>query len=118
MIDLDPYFKFKIGDTVRPKVHRPGYTRDGVRFTPQVMVVVERQLNQCYGGVQANYGCRTHTVGEGGLFTGGGGYSFIQALIPITEPELEAYELPPLTDEKPPRRPRVPEPTGDDNAAI
>lgn len=43
--ELDRFFKFKIGDWVRP-VGAP-------RYSP--LLVVERHLQQCHGGVQVHY---------------------------------------------------------------
>jgi hypothetical protein len=102
---LDLFFKFNIGDTVRPKVHQPGYLPNGTKFTPQMLVIVERALMECYGGVQAIYRCRAHTTQEGGILgpNYGGGYAFVSELIQLTEPELTAMPLPELSAEKPPR---------------
>lgn len=117
MSQLDPFFKFKIGDVLRPVIQRPGYTANGMKFSPQYMVVVERYLVECYGGIQATYRCRTHTSGGGGILTGGD-YSFLVELVALTEPELTLADLPPLTDEAPPPRARRTTTSGDDNAAI
>lgn len=118
MSDLDPFFKFNIGDIVRPTVQRFGYTREGHKFTPQMLVVVERFLIECYGGIQASYRLRTHTAFEiDGVLLSANGYSFVAELIELTEPELTAAELPELTPDSPaPRRRSAP--TGDPNATV
>jgi len=50
-------FKFEIGDTC---VH----TAVGTRHAKALLFIVERTLQQCPGGIQRHYGCRTVSVRE------------------------------------------------------
>jgi hypothetical protein len=101
---IDTFFKFKIGDVLRPKVQGPGYNRDGQRLNPQLMVVVERNLTECYGGIQANYFMRCHSTSSPGYFGSEAGYAFTIPLVQMTEPELMLAEDMGLTQERQPRK--------------
>jgi hypothetical protein len=101
---LDSIFKFKIGDVLRAVVQGPGYNREGQRLNPQRLVVVERLLQQCYGGVQCNYQLRAHSTANPGYFGSESGYSFSIPLIQLTEPELMLCEPLELTAERQPRK--------------
>jgi hypothetical protein len=111
MNGFDHIFKFKIGDEVRLKVHRPGYAANGAKFVPQICVVAERHMIECYGGVQLSYGLRIHSLQTTGTFSNDNGYNFLQGLIPVTEPELVPLEEMELSAERPePKRRRGPSP--------
>jgi hypothetical protein len=101
---LDSIFTFKIGDVVRPKAQEPGYNREGQRLSPQRLVIVERLLQQCYGGVQCNYLARAHSMANPGYFGSEAGYSFTLPLIQLTQPELMLAEPLGLTAERQPRK--------------
>lgn len=98
MSQLDTFFKFKIGDSVKPKVHMRGYDEEGRRHVAQLLVVVERWLIECHGGVQMQYMVRAHALAESYRMMG---YSFVPPLIQISEPELEEYPPNTLTPNKP-----------------
>ena len=100
MSKLDEFFKFKIGDVVRPIIQRPGYHADGRKVSPQFMQICERHLQECYGGIQAFYDCRVHTIttDNGFLDTT---YAFHLPYIKLSEPELVAYDLPELSETNP-----------------
>lgn len=98
MSKLDSFFAFQIGDFVRPKFHQPGFDSEGRRHIPQGMVIVERSLQECYGGIQANYGCRVHSVmGEWREKQ----YAFSDKLFAFTEPELAVLEPRELSESNP-----------------
>lgn len=101
MSELDPFFKFKIGDSVRPRVHRPGYDIDRRKYAAQELVILERWLHECYGGIQANYLVRVH-VGSDGFGTTS--YGFVKDPFTLTEPELVPFEVPELSATKPERK--------------
>lgn len=98
MINLDEFFKFKIGDTVKAKVHGQGWDEDSRRHVAQALAVVERWLVQCHGGVQMQYMVRAHSLTESYRMVG---YSFAAPLFQISEPELEEYVRPKLSATKP-----------------
>lgn len=98
MINLDEFFKFKIGDTVRAKAHEQGFDENSLRHVALILIVVERWLVECHGGVQMQYMVRVHAVQESfRMMT----YSFAAPLFQISEPELEGYARPKLSATKP-----------------
>jgi hypothetical protein len=106
MNGFDHVFKYKIGDEVRMKVHRPGYSPNGAQFTPQPLVVVERLLQECSGGVQISYKVRAHIVTGREMFSNDRSYNFLQELVMVTEPELVPMEEIELSKEAPERKRR------------
>ena len=54
MDPLDQFFKFRIGQKVTHRLDAEG--------RPEPMLVVLRELNQCVGGVQPMYICRTKST--------------------------------------------------------
>jgi hypothetical protein len=102
MTNLDEFFKFKIGDTVKAKAHGQGWDDDSRRHIAQVLVVVERWLVECHGGVQMQYMVRAHSMHESYRMMG---YGFASALFQLSEPELEEYVRPALSKTKPAYKP-------------
>lgn len=98
MINLDEFFKFKIGDYVKAKAHEQGFDAESRRHVAQVLIVVERWLIECHGGVQMQYMVRAHSMHEAYRMLG---YSFVASLIQLSEPELEEYVRPKLSATKP-----------------
>jgi hypothetical protein len=98
MTNLDEFFKFKIGATVKASAHGQGWDDEGRRHVAQVLVVVERWLVECHGGVQMQYMVRAHTLAESYRLMG---YSFAPPLFQMSEPELEEYAKPKLSATKP-----------------
>lgn len=98
MINLDEFFKFKIGDTVKAKAHGHGFDEKSLQHVAQILIVVERWLVECHGGVQMQYMVRAHAMQESFRMMG---YSFAAPLFQISEPELEDYARPKLSATKP-----------------
>jgi hypothetical protein len=91
---LDQVCKFKIGQLVTPKVQyallnalkdnqRPLLFRQKPKCT--VLVILDRIIQQCYGGVQVAYACRAHLLHEHAL-------AFHLEQTKFMEPELMEFD--------------------------
>ena len=76
-------FRFEIGDVVMAKATK---SMRG-SLLPQPLQIVERVLQQCYGGFQGRYLVRAHA-----LDIKSGGTAFHSELFSLTEPEVESYD--------------------------
>lgn len=62
-------FKFEIGEIVTTKAAVASYTNlpddEGKRYSPQDLFIIERTLQQCPGGIQRHYHCRSGAMRTG-----------------------------------------------------
>lgn len=79
---IEGLFKFKIGDVVMTTTFSQ-MKQTSKHIKPQLLQVVERNIQECYGGVQIHYDVRAHVIGEFGSSA-----AFHQNLFRLTEPEL------------------------------
>lgn len=80
---LDEMCKFKIGEFLTAKAQLVAVGKSTIH-APQTIQVIERVVQQCYGGVQIHYDCRITVVSIGAGATTGA------QLFRFTEPELES----------------------------
>lgn len=83
-------FKFLVGDMVVPKVSMEALRlylainrlqKFDVAATPQIMIVNQRSMEECPGGVQYHYACRAWITGKENL------------VINFNEVELQAFSI-------------------------
>jgi hypothetical protein len=61
---MDSICKFKVGDVVYPLIHRIFTDKKGKHLKTTPLQVIERVVQQCYGGIQVAYVVRVHLPGE------------------------------------------------------
>lgn len=87
---MNAEFKFKVGDLVVPKVSmencklyaafRSQSKKDRI-VSPQIMVVNQRQMDECPGGTQYHYLCRLWVEGQE------------SRLVSFNEIELQSWDI-------------------------
>lgn len=94
-------FKFKIGDEVMfmvAKREADAINAERTKYTmaiPQRLIVVMRELDECYGGVQRKYRMRgAAAVGSMEIYTCVASSAGADGLLQGSEPELMLYEAP------------------------
>lgn len=66
MSELDPFFKFKIGDFVchrGVKLYKESYEDPYRHEEPSIGIINSRQIEECPGGIQIHYHIRFCTTG-------------------------------------------------------
>ncbi len=83
-MQFQDHFRFKIGDIVQSRAS--GRLKNAC--IPQALEIVERLVQECYGGVQAHYKVRAHTADAKN-----GAIGFHPDLFLFTEPEVETFNF-------------------------